>query len=1405
MPINRRAIIHMGGKKELKNRQVLKLKTPNKQIFKNTSEQKPISFIIDTQAKQKKTKIENLIHPKDISKYNIKDTHVNVNEFKYYDVKQMEKFEEEKKIKKAEELQKITESIKEKFSKDKKLKEQRKQMGMGTFLQDLNFPMKYYQDIKKEFAEFKKDFFLDDAGEEEKYNVLRFKLHNQYKLSSDDRLKLSNIKKVYNKGALSVWTEKNKLSPNESFIKKIMLKNFKQIIVDTDRNILVFVNNACMGFNDYDLLQTNTDPWKTPFYFYTVQLILFFQYYFLKHSNLDEWYVDFHSGVFSKHTDGKPLIDLLNKTIYTSVTNGNKGVNHSFIKKFVSLKRKDSWENLDHEHTYTQSDLNMFIKTIQSTSNINERTFNINDAAALHTHIFFKQKLQLFFTNHLINGKDKKFGLKYACKIMNLANFIDPYLFDEFWDYINGKLKTFYDQKENKDKPTGNPNIETIKLGELHMNHEKYNKFNPTQQWVHSEQKKFNASRGEEEEPFTVTEIVEKIEQMDSPLNAHHTAFLDITKKMKIGKLLTSTLDPDSFVPADFDCGRTKMSWWYNFTQQSITEWQWKSGINSFTEEFNGSNKDSRIYMKCLYKYGIDGCILLNLIHFKNMRTSINLNKKNHLRNLKEIMSGDNYKTENIYNHARDNLEMLETLQFVEKEKQHDFAYKESKYKIIQTMVQGLKTGFYLSGRKPELTCKGIQYDFKKNINEYNCSPADKLTLVKEAPNNPYFNKFLNPLTCNLEETYVKHFDYCIEQIEKQHGSLKEYNEKFDQLFSNSLILYKNGFMGEGRLKEIKQKNKGITIVDKLTDIWDIHKNDKRIYFPKRDGIDDELLSRIDGWLGDFKTNTLRHALDGIYHIDYDSFMKKSKKLLVPFVSTTLRKKKNRNIFSKDFEWNDSDAPLYDSEKTKLLWPRNSGRPFIFINKYQFLYADEKKPGDSTPRKLKIKKKIYKTNEIADKIKNANLIGMTKDKKIGNAIPDYWFDREYPFKNKDIITHIKLKTLIDSGYDKYKIIVKDINQKLLEGGIIESLPEVVEESPENDGRELVNPGDTEEKRRELAEKTPEEEEEAKRVEAERIAQKQLTDAQKRSAEIDKVAKKMDERLEEQDKDPKMVFIEKLLIEKPQITDEKLIEEFNKNNDFKGTRETALKAIINTARRNLLSEEDSDEDDSNLPAPEEGSKEQDPKKAEAEKQLREMYNLKIDKIPEDGDCLFEAFRRFLVSQKTSIKVPSIALLRKEIASHVQKNWGTFGQFVNTELYNDAEDYFKKMIAMKPDGKAPRARFGSEVEMKAFEELYKANNFKVQVLKWRNESQSFDELRDFKKDKINDSKTLTIYNTGDLHYEYLLPITQSGGGNNVYINKCKNHRHKRTRKFRIRFKNVGGWVHLNKPKKKTRRRY
>ena len=1440
MPINRRAIIHIGGKKGLKNRKVLKLKTRDNQIFKNVGDKKSISFIVDPNAKQKKTKITNLIDPDDINKYNIKEKYVNVNQFKYYDDEQMKKKEEEElkaaKQKELQELKKITENIKKKFSKDKQGKKDREKIGMGSFLQELKFPMKYYQEIQKEFVEFEKEYFLkSDDNDEEKYNIFRFKLRDDYKLASNANmnLQLSNINKRP-KEFLNKWETLNKLSPNDSFIKKIMNKNFEQIIKDIDRNLGTFVKRASKGFHTYDFSQNREQFWKTPLYFYTAQLALFSQYYFLKHTNHDEWFIDFNTGALTKDDpDGKEIIEHLKKTIYNAVINGKiKGINHSFIKKFAATKMKIPWENMDHIATYVQSDLTMFIKTIQSTSNINKKEFNIYDAAALNTHIFFKQKLRTFFHNN-IDIKDKKYCLKYACKIRTLANFIDPYLFTELWAFINHKWSRFYDDEANEWKDTGNPSIDTIKLGQLHMNHQKYSKFNPMQKWIFSEQKKFNVFRGKDEDPFTVTEIISKIENMDER-NAHHEAFLSVSKKTKTDALNYYDKNDQGKNPAYFDDDRTKMSWWYKFAQICISEWLYAPGIVSMEHEFNGTNKDSRMYMKYLYKYGIDGCILFNLIHFKNLRTSINLNNKKHLHNLKDIMNTDKYKeTPDVYGNGLEAINMINGTQFLNKKEYWNHLFgNDTKGQLLRALSEGLRNGFYLSGRSPS-----VPYDLKNSLDvqQAKINANDRQILVIDTPNNPYWNKFLNPLTCNLEETYAKHFDYCIEQIEKQHGSFKNFNEKFDQLFSSSLILYKNGFMDEHRLKEIKKNNPGITIVNKITDIWDKYKDDERIYFPKRDGLDDDVLSRAEGWLGKFENNTVQHALDGIYHIDYDSFMKKANNLLVPFVPVSLIRKQNLNIFSKDFEWKDDHRIMYDSEKTKLLWPRNSGRPFIFINKYKFLYTDGKKVGDKG--KLKIGKKIYKTNEIADKIKNATLIGTTKDKKIGKAIPDFWFDREYPFTNKDIITHIKLKTLLDSGYDKYKIIVKDINNKLLEGGIIESLPEEVEVSiPETEehveveeelddgGREFVIPGDNEEKENisSIGEKdeTPEEDEarleaekiaqiESDRVEAEKIAQttqEQLTDVRETSAEIDAIEDKMDERIEIPQcedvppKDPKLEFVKNLLTKNPKITNAEIKQEFKNHPEYASTYDVAIDCIITAAKGWLKTA-----DDRKVPAHKE-PEQQDPKKAEAEKQLREMYNLKIDKIPEDGDCLFEAFRRFLVSQKPPIKVPNVDELRIEIASHVQENWDRFVSFVDTTLYNGPEDYFKKMIAMESTQKTARSRFGSELEMTAFEEIYqpKINGIKVQILK--RDSDRVIGLRDFKKDKINDPKTLTIYNTGDLHYEYLLPIkTQAGGGNNVYINKCKNHRHKRTRKFRIRFKNVGGWVHLNKPKKKTRRKY
>jgi len=204
------------------------------------------------------------------------------------------------------------------------------------------------------------------------------------------------------------------------------------------------------------------------------------------------------------------------------------------------------------------------------------------------------------------------------------------------------------------------------------------------------------------------------------------------------------------------------------------------------------------------------------------------------------------------------------------------------------------------------------------------------------------------------------------------------------------------------------------------------------------------------------------------------------------------------------------------------------------------------------------------------------------------------------------------------------------------------------------------------------------------------------------------------------------------------------------------------------------------------------------------EILKNYGLKIENIKPDGDCLFEAFRRFLKTNKK--EDPDIASLRKKIVEVITNEWDFFKNFIigqkeeGIELYEDKDDYVKKMTATKPDPTAPRARFGDEPEITAFERLY---NYKVQVLKWNPEQETMEEIRNFDKDKINDPNTLTLYNTGSKHYDYLRPIIQKGGS--FYINKCKNHRHKKTRKFRLKLKLDGDWLHITKPKKKTRRKY
>ena len=141
-----------------------------------------------------------------------------------------------------------------------------------------------------------------------------------------------------------------------------------------------------------------------------------------------------------------------------------------------------------------------------------------------------------------------------------------------------------------------------------------------------------------------------------------------------------------------------------------------------------------------------------------------------------------------------------------------------------------------------------------------------------------------------------------------------------------------------------------------------------------------------------------------------------------------------------------------------------------------------------------------------------------------------------------------------------------------------------------------------------------------------------------------------------------------------------------------------------------------------------------------------------------------------------------------------------------------------ITSNPDN--PRCRFGGIYEILALEERFNGEGLKdsgfgkiekeIQVIEWIERkwivSPVMVSLFD-RKEELDISKPTIIFDRKTLHYDYARPIktAQSGGGNNVYINKCKNHRHKRTRKFRIRLKNVGDWVHVKKPKKRTRRIY
>ena len=84
------------------------------------------------------------------------------------------------------------------------------------------------------------------------------------------------------------------------------------------------------------------------------------------------------------------------------------------------------------------------------------------------------------------------------------------------------------------------------------------------------------------------------------------------------------------------------------------------------------------------------------------MRTSINLNvteDQNHIRNLHDIMDGHRYyETPDVFSIVRKQITYIKDgCQFPKN--QPDWSFQTTKFTFLQNLLQGLETGFYLSGR----------------------------------------------------------------------------------------------------------------------------------------------------------------------------------------------------------------------------------------------------------------------------------------------------------------------------------------------------------------------------------------------------------------------------------------------------------------------------------------------------------------------------------------------------------------------------------------------------------------------------------------------------------------------------------------------------------------------------------
>ena len=355
--------------------------------------------------------------------------------------------------------------------------------------------------------------------------------------------------------------------------------------------------------------------------------------------------------------------------------------------------------------------------------------------------------------------------------------------------------------------------------------------------------------------------------------------------------------------------------------------------------------------------------------------------------------------------------------------------------------------------------------------------------------------------------------------------------------------------------------------------------------------------------------NILSNALDGIYHIDFRKFINDSRNILPPFV----KQWHIEEDLIKEYKKESKEHGFFETPKNMNKgWPKDSGRPFIFVNHIKAL--EVKKDGDT--QIWKFNKKIYSIDEIKKKMNNMKISRIQMPGTSG-IFPSYWFpEPKNPFKRVDKNNHIKLKYLIEHGEEKYNKELENMNKAMkIKGKPILVKKPVVKESyklPEKDEEPDLKP-DLNLERKDSETPPPSE---GSRVDSEELIdlqnelERQEIENQDTDRRADELCKNMDELIS--DPDEKFERVKELVNEGKKTEDIiKIIKE-----QFDGTKDITITCMIEAVKRNQEIERQKEGTQETDEVPDQSIKS--PKGPD--QQLREM-GLERVKVRDDGTvCL-----------------------------------------------------------------------------------------------------------------------------------------------------------------------------------------